>query len=149
MKNVIEKKSEKYLQKYQKAEINALLVWERVMKLLDNMLDRIERQMFGGLQYKSDLPVNADLVKLITDIGRVVKDLTKLHLQIMKADASAINNRSLNEKIEFVVRFITNLPPGYRKTCIEQLGSKLSISVARIDPVGRPSKSYIHPMDRP
>lgn len=141
-------KKVKSLEKFRKMEINSMLVHERVMKILDNLLGRLERAMFAGMQLKEDY-VNPDHVKAATAIGSVVKELTKLHIQISKSERSTMMNRSIAEKIQFVVDFVAQLPPGYRATAVEKLAKRLLISGARLAPNGRPRKDFVHPMDRP
>lgn len=149
----IAEKEERYLDEYEKQEINLLLLYAKAMKLLNYQLEQVKYALIGGLNYKAaeegkqNAP-NPRLVKMSCDLTKTIKECTRLHIQITEKDLKKAGSRSLEDKIKYLVRFIKNLPPGHRQSALDDIAETLMLNIDLKYPVGRPEEGFVHPMHR-
>ena len=105
-----------YLKKYNKRKVRVDDVFTRTVKIVDELLSRVEREMHRGMQYKADkdpTQTNYDpaIIKSAEGLGKLVAQLQSIHLRLLKEGERQAKNMSREEKIQFCVKFIKKLPP--------------------------------------
>lgn len=143
-------KAEKYADQYEKNEINLIILYEKAMKLLDYQLEQVKHALIGDMAYLEGQkrPPEAKLIKMNCDLAKTIKQCTDLHLKITKEDLKRAGSRTLEDKIQYLVRFLKNLPQGHREAAINQISEALMLRIERKLPNGRTPNGYVHPMDK-
>jgi hypothetical protein len=114
MKGIIDHQQE-YLQAYLDREVEMDTVFKRTVKVADELLSRVEREMHRGMQYKADQdPTQSNfdpkVSKSAEGLAKVVAQLQSIHLRLLKEGERQAKNMSREEKIQYCVKFISSLP---------------------------------------
>ena len=125
-------------------EIEAM--YKRTLRILDEHINRHEKALFDGFGYKGDY--DPKLAKSAGDLGRIIERLTRLHIQRLEKGREQLETMSIDEQLQWVVKFIESLPVGYRREMIEKISQQLMLKINRRNPDGRPANNWVHPMDR-
>ena len=116
-----------YLEAYKAREVEMDSVFARVVKIVDELLSRVEREMHRGMQYKANQdPTQSNfdpkVSKAAEGLGKLAAQLQSIHIRLLKEGERQAKNMSREEKIQFCVKFIGKLPPLERKDFKRQMG---------------------------
>ena len=122
---------DRFYKDYLEREASMAAVYEQTLRLTQELLNRVEREMFKGMQYKAmqdgnpDFPAhNKELAKSAEGLGKLVVALQRAHLQLLKEGERQRKNMSLEEKMAYMVRFAKALPKDKRRELYGALGVK-------------------------
>lgn len=113
-------KSKDYYEKYLARDAQMHNVFAQSLKIVQELLSRIEREMFQGMQYKAEEDpefsnFDPQLTKSAEGMGKLVAQLQSIHLRMLKEGEKQAKNMSREEKVKQAIRFINKLPLAERK----------------------------------
>ncbi len=99
---------------YLKRDADMGLVFDSSTRVVQEVLRRLEKSLFDGLQYKDDSPPKPEVIKAVKDLGKVINEMAAVKLRIDKEARTKAGRLTMNEKIDQVHKFILALPDAYR-----------------------------------
>jgi len=112
-------KADKFYQEYLDREVDMAEVFDKQLRLVQELQNRIEHEMFKGMQYKANERgsgvslYDPKLTKSAESLGKLVVQLQGSHLRILKEGERARKKMSLDDKVDATIKFIRSLPKGY------------------------------------
>lgn len=126
----IDDQARRFFERYDSTPATMQGIFDRVLKVTQELLDRIEREMFRGMQYQAATDTtkslfDKDLTKAAEGLGKLVGQLSTIHLRMAKEGERKARELSLDEQIDLCIKFVTSLPLAYRKTIMKALNAKV------------------------
>ena len=113
----------KAFDKYKSRSTSLEAVFDQTLKIISEMQDRIESELFAGLSYKGGDFARTDnrLIQSAAKLGTLVTQLQGLAIRLAREKKKQADNMSLDAKIDHLVTFASKLPKGYQRAMVEKL----------------------------
>lgn len=96
-----------------------LTAFERALKIVDEMLLRVERDMHAGLAYKGDF--NKKSADAAVALSRALAQLGAVHARLLDNEHAAADSLSEAEKVAYMVAALRAKPKSIRDAVIAEL----------------------------
>jgi hypothetical protein len=118
---------ERFEESYRAREASIDRVYSQTLKIVQELLSRLEREMFRGMQYKAEKDKNMSLhdpglCRSATGLGKLVTSLQNNHLRLIKEGERITKKMSQEEKIRSAARFVKKLPDSLKRQFILEAG---------------------------
>ena len=119
--------AKEYHKEFMARKVGMDAVFEQTMRIVQELQRRIECQLTMGMQYKgADNPemaeFDSDLAKSAEGLGKLTSTMAGIHLRLLKAGIEKAESMSLEEEVDHMIEFFSNLPPNEALRAKEALG---------------------------
>jgi hypothetical protein len=90
-----------------------LTAFERALKIVDELFQRIERSLYGGLGYKGDF--DPKLAAASVALSRALSQAGAVHARLLEQEAAAADSMSLADKLKYMVAMLKQQPLSVRQ----------------------------------
>lgn len=119
-KNLPELKAAAAYADHRARHVPLLQAFERGLKLINELYERVERVLFAGLAYTQAVP-DKKTVDMITALSRALSQAGAVHARLLEQEAAAAEAMSEAEKIKFVTAMLKTKPLSIRQAVAAEI----------------------------
>jgi hypothetical protein len=100
-----------------------LTAFERALKILDELFQRVEKTMYAGLGYKGEF--DKKLADAAVALSRALSQAGAVHARLLEDENARADNMSMADKLKFMIMALKKFPPDQIRYAIAELQAAL------------------------